>query len=552
MSSLLIIVIALALIFDFINGFHDAAGSIATIVSTKVLTPFQAVLWAAFFNCVAFIIFKDHAVANTIGSTVYGDFITIPVILSGLIAAIIWNLLTWWYGIPSSSSHTLIGGFAGAAVCYAFMSKGIMPLNEIIDSSKIGKTLAFILLAPIVGMIISIIYTLIFIQRNTWLKVAILGASAVGLYFMFIGFQGDKMKENMSKFFNVDKYNKAVNIQHDTSKFEKLEQARANVDACRPYLAAYELHGSERVADSIINNVDMHDVTLMKLGDKLSTFYRLDQLKNKSKLDASFKPEYEATKQIVDSLKPLTKKYFELGADGMIAAMNAKYPVSPDRAQEFDKAMHINIKADLIKEIQKADNMILRWCLVGCLLLFCLMFIYNEKIKEPTAKRSATMFKRAQLLSSAAFSVGHGGNDAQKVMGIIAAALVANGSIVDIKSMPDWVPMACYMAIGLGTLSGGWKIVKTMGSKITKVTPLEGVCAETAGATTLFLTEQMGIPVSTTHTITGAIIGVGATKRLSAVRWGVTVSLLWAWVLTIPISALLGAITYWICSLFGA
>ena len=178
------------------------------------------------------------------------------------------------------------------------------------------------------------------------------------------------------------------------------------------------------------------------------------------------------------------------------------------------------------------------------------MIIYNEKLKEPTAKRTSAMFKRSQLLSSAAFSIGHGGNDAQKVMGIIAAALVANGSIVDIKSMPDWVPISCYLAIGIGTLSGGWKIVKTMGTKITKVTPLEGVCAETAGATTLFLTEQMGIPVSTTHTITGAIIGVGATKGVGAVKWGVTISLLWAWDLTSPIRAILGALFYWIFSWF--
>jgi PiT family inorganic phosphate transporter len=161
------------------------------------------------------------------------------------------------------------------------------------------------------------------------------------------------------------------------------------------------------------------------------------------------------------------------------------------------------------------------------------------------------MFKKLQLLSSAAFSVGHGGNDAQKVMGIIAAAMVANGDIEDIKNMPDWVPLACYSAIGLGTLSGGWKIIKTMGTKITKVTPLEGVCAETSGALTLFMTEQMGIPVSTTHTITGSIIGVGATKRLSAVRWGVTIQLLWAWVLTIPISAILaGLVLMLVRSLF--
>ena len=191
--TLLVIVIALALIFDFINGFHDAANSIATIVSTKVLTPFQAVLWAAFFNCVAFLIFKDHAVANTIGKTVYSDFISLPVICSGLIAAIIWNLLTWWYGIPSSSSHTLIGGFAGSAIAFAFLSKGMMPIGEIIAGDKIGKTLLFILLAPIIGMIISIFFTLIFIQHKTWLKVGILSASAVVLWFLFVNFQENKL-----------------------------------------------------------------------------------------------------------------------------------------------------------------------------------------------------------------------------------------------------------------------------------------------------------------------------------------------------------------------
>ena len=175
-----------------------------------------------------------------------------------------------------------------------------------------------------------------------------------------------------------------------------------------------------------------------------------------------------------------------------------------------------------------------------------LIYFYVEKFKTPTAYTIASMFKKLQLFSSAAFSIGHGGNDAQKVMGIIGAALIANGSIQDFSSLPNWVPIACYLAIGLGTMSGGWKIVKTMGSKITKVTPLEGVAAETAGAFTLFFTGQMGIPVSTTHTITGSIIGVGATKRLSAVRWGVTTNLLWAWVLTIPVSGVIAAITFYI------
>jgi phosphate/sulfate permease len=547
--ELLVIVIILALIFDFINGFHDAANSIATVVSTKVLTPLQAVLWAAFFNFVAFLIFKDHAVANTIGKTVYSDFITLPVICSGLVAAIFWNLLTWWYGIPSSSSHTLIGGFAGAAICYAFLSKGMMPIGEIIDNSKIGKTVLFILVAPIMGMIISILFTLIFIQRKTWLKVGILMGIAGLLFYVFIGFQEDKLNENMKKFFKVDKYTYELNIKHDSTKLEKLEKAKANAKACAPYLALYESEGADKVVDGIYDNVDLKEITISRLGDKIASYYKLELLKNKAKKDSNFNHVYLETKAIVDSLKPLTKTYFKVGYDSMIIAMNAKHAFGRDLGN-FKKAMKMDIKADIKKEVVKADNTILRWSIVGALLIFALTFIYTEKIKEPTARRTANSFKKLQLLSSAAFSIGHGGNDAQKVMGIISAALIANGNIADIKSMPDWVPLSCYLAIGIGTLSGGWRIVKTMGSKITKVTPLEGVCAETAGATTLFVTEQMGIPVSTTHTITGSIVGVGLVKGVSSVKWGVTISLLWAWILTIPVSAILGALAYFIVSLF--
>jgi len=549
--TLLIIVIALALIFDFINGFHDAANSIATIVSTKVLSPLQAVLWAAFFNFVAFLIFKDHAVANTIGKTVYSDFITLPVIFSGLIAAIIWNLLTWWYGIPSSSSHTLIGGFAGSALAYAFISKGLMPINEIIDGSKIGKTILFIFLAPVVGMIISMFYTLVFIQNKTWLKVGILLGSSVALWFLFINFQEDKLNENTKKFFRVDKYTYEVEVKHDDSKIKKLEKAKENAKLCAPYLSFYESKGADYVAEEIAKNVNLKDVTISKIEDKLKRYYKLEALKNKAKIDTTFKHDYEVARNTVDSLKPIAKKYFEIGIDSMVAEMNTKCPVGASDLKDFKKELTVDAKADLKKELDKANNLVIRWGLIGALLLFCLIFIYNEKIKEPTASRTGSMFKKLQLLSSAAFSIGHGGNDAQKVMGIIAAALIAHGDIVDIKSMPDWVPLSCYLAIGIGTLSGGWKIVKTMGTKITKVTPLEGVSAETAGATTLFVTEQMGIPVSTTHTITGAIIGVGVTKRLSAVRWGITVSLLWAWILTIPISALLGGIVFWIYNLIA-
>jgi len=343
--TLLITIVVLALLFDYINGFHDAANSIATIVSTKVLTPFRAVLWAAFFNFVAFFIakyFSGFGIANTVSKTVLEQYITLPVIFSGIVAAIMWNLATWWLGIPSSSSHTLIGGFAGAAIMSTIIANGYTTSGfESIKTDVIIKIAAFIVLAPLIGMIIS---------------------SLITIMILYI--------------------------------FRKVNPHKAN-----------------------------------------------------------------------------------------------------------------------------------------------------------------QMFKKLQLVSSGLFSIGHGLNDSQKVMGIIAAALYAayhqhgiDMGIHDIKEIPDWVAFACFTAISLGTMSGGWRIIKTMGSRITKVTPLEGVAAETAGALTLYLTEILKIPVSTTHTITGSIIGVGAVKRLSAVRWGVTRSLMIAWLLTIPVSAALAALIFY---LFG-
>lgn len=339
--TFLIVIIALALIFDFINGFHDAANSIATIVSTKVLTPFQAVLWAAFFNFAAFFVSKyligEFKIGNTIAASVNEHFITLGVIFAGLIAAISWNLLTWWFGIPSSSSHTLLGGFMGAAIAHA----GTLSENgvNVINYAKVIPTFTFIFLAPLIGMILAFVITVVI-----------------------------------------------VNI-------------------CR-------------------------------------------------------------------------------------------------RANPY-----------------RADS----W------------------------------FRRLQLVSSALISLGHGGNDAQKVMGIIGAAIIFyekqrgnDLSFNEFVSQYIWVPIASFTAIAIGTMSGGWKIVKTMGTRITKVTPLEGVSAETAGAATLYIAEHLGIPVSTTHTISGSIIGVGATKRLSAVRWGVTINLLWAWILTIPVSAILAALIYYV------
>ncbi len=342
--TLLIVIITLAFLFDFINGFHDAANSIATIVSTKVLTPFQAVLWAAFFNFVAYAVFELN-IADTIAKVVDTHVITLNVILAGIIAAIIWNLLTWYLGIPSSSSHTLVGGFAGAAVAHAGWG--------VVHSDKIIKIAAFIFLAPLLGMIIS--------------------------YFL--------------------------------------------------------------------------SVLLLNL-------------------------------------------------------------------------------------LRKGNPHIL------------------EKY-----------FKQLQLLSSALFSLGHGGNDAQKVMGIIAATLMVYFNGIDpaaipgwahitmvngkMHAIPHWIVFGCYAAIGAGTLSGGWRIVKTMGTKITKLTPFEGVAAETAGAILLFGTEAFGIPVSTTHTITGAIMGTGLTRRVTAVRWGVTRNLLYAWILTIPVSMLIAALVYYLFTLIG-
>ncbi len=397
MTFLLITIIVLALIFDFINGFHDAANSIATIVSTKVLTPLQAVVWAAVFNFVAFFIFRDHGVANTIAKTVKEIDITLPVIISGLLAAITWNLFTWWYGIPSSSSHTLIGGFAGAAIAHA----GFGAVNP----EPVIKTVSFIVLAPLMGMLMAFIISLWFInsfRKGLAPKLVSLAVIALVCFILYKVLEWDpsKLKGHSDSYF--------YNVFSDTKNF--------------------------------------------------------------------------------------------------------------------------------------------KWTLLALILL--IMSVFTLFLSSLNFSQSAKWFKRLQLVSSAAFSIGHGGNDAQKVMGIITAALIAGGVIQKFDQMPIWVPLACYTAIAIGTMSGGWKIIKTMGTRITKVTPFEGVAAETAGAITLFLTENLKIPVSTTHTITGSIIGVGATKRLSAVRWGVTINLLWAWVLTIPVSGLIAAVIYSVFNLF--
>jgi PiT family inorganic phosphate transporter len=320
----LVLIVGLALLFDFINGFHDAANSIATVVSTRVLSPNTAVLWAAAFNFLAFIIFDTH-VASNIARGVSPGVVTLGLVAAGLIGAVVWDLLTWWWGLPTSSSHALLGGLAGAALVKAGPSA--------LDLPFFGKTALFILVAPLLG-------------------------SALGFALM-----------------------KLVTI----------------LFGGRPH------HGVDRVS------------------------------------------------------------------------------------------------------------------------------------------------RRLQLLSAAMYSLGHGGNDAQKTMGIIVAALIANQQLVaaaagTTQHVPFWVVVGCHAAMGLGTLSGGWRIVKTMGMKITKLEPVGGCCAETAGAITLFGATALGIPVSTTHTITGAIVGVGSVRKLSAVRWGVAGRVVWAWVFTVPGSATISAI----------
>jgi len=322
--TFLIIVISLVLIFDFINGFHDSANSISTVVSTKVLSPIAAVVLAATFNFLAFLIFPLK-VATTIGKGVVdSEIITLTLIASAVTAAIIWNLITWWLGLPSSSSHTLVGGLVGSAVAASGFKSVILP-----GVLKIG---AFIVVAPVLGMVLSFL-----------------------------------------------------------------------------------------ISSIVLNLVKNH---------------------------------------------------------------------SPSGVDKY--------------------------------------------------------FRRFQLLSASAFSLGHGGNDAQKSMGIIWVALIASNQVAKNAPIDLWIVLSCHAAIAFGTLSGGWRIVKTMGQKITKLRPFEGFCAETAGALTLFGSTHFGIPVSTTHTITGAIIGVGAIKSVSAVKWGITTKIFWAWILTIPVTALIGAAMYYL------
>ncbi len=476
MTTLLIVIIFLALVFDYINGFHDAANSIATVVSTKVLSPFQAVAWAAFFNFVAFFIFKDHGVANTIAKTVHEVDITLPVILAGLIAAIGWNLLTWWYGIPSSSSHTLIGGFAGAAIAHAGFGA--------IEAGTIAKIASFIILAPLVGMLVAFIISLWFLnsfRKSIVPKIVSLLIIAATVYFVYNSYE-----TKMTKILG----------------FKKMEQSDKGI----------EIKDVPNKTPAKMMGLKKEDLLLAVDGQAIT---------DKKELN-----------------KVLAKHRF---GDSISFSIIRKH-----EPKEIKTTYQPRFENNTLNYITYGENV--KWLLIGFIIISIALFtLFLNMLNYAQSER---WFKRMQLISSAAFSIGHGGNDSQKVMGIITVALIAGNQITSFDQMPNWVPLSCYSVIALGTMSGGWKIIKTMGSRITKVTPFEGVAAETAGALTLFITEMLKIPVSTTHTITGSIIGVGATKRLSAVRWGVTINLLWAWILTIPVSALMAAFVYFIISLF--
>ena len=522
-SAMLILVIALALIFDFINGFHDAANSIATVVSTKVLTPFQAVVWAAFFNFVAFFIFKDHSVAATVAKSVKEQFIApenspLAMIFSGLMAAVIWNLITWWYGIPSSSSHTLIGGFAGAFLA-AFGWKSI-------NGGIITATAVFIFLAPLAGMLMSYLISAWFL--NSFRKGPVMKVVSITIIALVV-----------LAVYNVLEFKKDFNGGSSYSMIFDQKQSK------------------EKIKEALkIKTAELKEfIPIVKVGR-----------------DSSGKADTTGTNYIIisDYLKELNQNTENLTLTETLTAQLQKKNISfkiieshrilEDSHDRYDSSnLKNNYETYWLKVLFHGSNF--KWILLGFIVV--VMGVFTLMLSSMNNASANSAFKRLQLFSSAAFSIGHGGNDAQKVMGIITVALIAGGEIDNLKEMPNWVPLACYSAIALGTMSGGWKIVKTMGAKITKVTPFEGVAAETAGAVTLFFTEGLkfpwkfgdevikGIPVSTTHTITGSIIGVGITKRVSAVKWGVTGKLLIAWIITIPISAAMGAITYYVMLLLG-
>ena len=376
--TLVIIIIALALIFDYINGFHDAANSIATVVSTKVLTPFQAVVWAAIFNVVAYFIFKDHAVANTISKTVNKEFITLPVIFAGLIAAIFWNLLTWWYGIPSSSSHTLIGGFAGAAIAHAISLKGMgYSWGKIVESSIILNTVLFIFLAPLIGMLISIFITIVTIMRNIWVRIALIAAVTFLTTLLFDKFETNKMDENLQKFLKVDKYKKEV--KDNETKFaltptdvktkedlatakDKLEKALPNYNNILGLIKNFDKLGATEIAKQTTANGWLKDIEASRLKDDLRNANDYLILEAASNTDTAAKAQFAIAKDATEKYKDPLKKYFkkELSLDSTIVALNAIYPIKDINIEKIKKKISgFSIEKALAKEFKRLEKLML-------------------------------------------------------------------------------------------------------------------------------------------------------------------------------------------------
>ena len=523
MFTLLIVVIVIALIFDLVNGFHDAANSIATVVSTKVLTPLQAVIWAAAFNVLAFWVF-DMSVGNTVAKTVDNNAIDLWVILAGLLAATFWNLVTWRLGIPSSSSHTLIGGFAGAAVAHAGF--------DVIQSGEILKVVLFIFLAPLIGGFIAYLIAVVTMSRSFWKKMlVILGLSTVTVITMQYMIDHLDMKPIMlyivigmlSVFILVYiwfeiAHGKRPSALKEGNMYKKLQLLSS---------AAFSLgHGgadSQKVMGIIC-------AALLVYGN-MARQGKFDESVPKSlQISELMQIEYHTVDNKLEKFKPEVAKFdtviYYLENKAIVEANSGK--IVYDKKEKVGPAFadaSIPSYNEIDDKFEKIE-----------------VFTLGKAICD--SKTRDTVFNDKTLNSKYAYA----GIFTNYVDG--KTYELKNGFKIKTKihsdTMPFWIAFGCYLMIGLGTLFGGWRIVKTMGTKITKVTPLEGVCAETAGALTLFTVSQFGIPVSTTHTITGSIIGVGATKRLSAVRWGVTINLLWAWILTIPVSAILAALIYYL------
>ena len=376
MFTLLIVVIAIALLFDLVNGFHDAANSIATVVSTKVLTPFQAVVWAAAFNIIAFWVF-DMSVGNTVAKTVDSNAIDLWVILAGLLAATFWNLLTWWLGIPSSSSHTLIGGFAGAAIAHALMLKGIdYSWAKIVDSDTIIKTVLFIFLAPIIGIIISIFISVVTIMRNLWWRFAIIIIATAGTVLLFDKFEDTKIKENVQKFYSIDKYQKEIaTIKGDLKNKQgnaellsalqlnegKLEKANASYNNLEPYLSDFDNSSADKIASIAKDSGWLKNVAVSKLKDDVRNANDFLVVEAKSAEDKEAKAIYVIAKDKTEEYKEPLKLYLagEISVDSAIKAVNAIYPIKPQNVEKVkQKIEKFNIEKSFSSEIDKADNSI--------------------------------------------------------------------------------------------------------------------------------------------------------------------------------------------------